>query len=106
MCDQTDSKPKKSIKAMIQYGHPVRKDSSETVFTASLFPHVILCPNLLVLQASKKKLAYTHRELFTRIMTFKYEKMLLLNSPQNKVEKTEKQVRHIMYSRGILTYSH
>ena len=43
-------------------------------------------------------------------MTLEYEKLLLLKSPQNKVaspeycdhRKKEKEVRHIIYARGIL----
>ena len=56
------------------------------VFTASQFPHVILCPNLITLQTSKGKVRHNYKELIRIIMTFEYENLLLLKSPQNNVE--------------------
>ena len=45
----------------------------------------ILCPNLMKVQNSKGKTPHTYQELITRIMTFEYEELLLLNFPQSKV---------------------
>ena len=39
----------------------------------------------MTVQTSKGKVPYTYKELIRRIMTFKYEKLLLLKSIQNKV---------------------
>ena len=39
----------------------------------------------MTVQTSKGKVPYTYKELVRRIMTFKYEKLLLLKSIQNKV---------------------
>ena len=70
---------------------------------------MILCPNLMTVQTSKGKVPHTYKELLRRIMTFEYEELLLLKSPQNKVvsniaitAKKEKLVRHIIYAKGIL----
>ena len=49
------------------------------VFTASRFPHVILCPDLMTVQISKGKAPHIYKELIRKIVTF------LLKSPQNKV---------------------
>ena len=84
MCDETDSKSKKSINSVLQYGHVVRKDGF-VIFTASRFPHVYLCPNLITVQTSKGKVSHTYKELVRRIMTFEYKKLLLVKSPQIKV---------------------
>ena len=46
LCDKTDSKWKKSINSIKKFGHVARKDCF-VVFTASQFPYVILCPNLM-----------------------------------------------------------
>ena len=70
-------------KLILQYGHVVRKDCF-LVFTASQFPHVILCPNLITVETTKGKVPHIYKELI-RIITFEYEKLLLLKSPQNKV---------------------
>ena len=71
-------------KLILQYGHIVRKDFF-LVFTASRFPHVILCPNLITVETNKGKVPHIHKELIRRIITLEYEKLLLLKSPQNKV---------------------
>ena len=44
-----------------------------------------MCPNLMTVQTSKGKVPYIYMELIRRIMTFEYEKLLLLESMQNKV---------------------
>ena len=55
------------------------------IFTASRYPYVILCTNLMTVQISKGKVPRNFKELIRTIMTFEYEKLLLLMSPQNKV---------------------
>ena len=47
--------------------------------SASRFPHVILCPDLMTVQISKRKAPHIYKELIRRIVTF------LLKLPQNKV---------------------
>ena len=74
-------------KLILQYGHVFRKDCF-VVFTASRFPYVILCPNLMTVQTSKSKVPHIYKKLIRRIITFKYEKLLLLKSSPNKVAST------------------
>ena len=88
--------------------HAVQKDCI-VIFTASQFPYVILCLNLMKMQTSKGKVLHICKGLIRKIMTFEYEQLLLLKLSQNKVAsnimitgKKEKQVRRIMYVRGIL----
>ena len=47
--------------------------------------HMIKCLNLIAVQTSKGKVQHIYKELIKRIITFEYENMLLLKSPQNKV---------------------
>ena len=57
MCDETESKKKKNrIKdnIVVWSWFVVRKDCV-VVFTASQFPYVILCPNLMTVQNRKKE---------------------------------------------------
>ena len=54
-------------------------------FTALRFPYVILCPNLMTVQTSKGNVPRIYKELIIRILTFEYEKLLLLKSTQNEV---------------------
>ena len=68
---------------------------------------------LMSVQTSKRKVLHTCKELIRKIMTFEYEELLLLKSPQNKVTsnivitgKKEKQVRHIIHTSGILRLSY
>ena len=63
----------------MQYDHVVRKYCF-VIFTALQFLYVIY-----PLQTSKGKVANIYKELIRRIMTFKYEKLLLLRTLQNKV---------------------
>ena len=72
LCEETDSK-KKSV---LEYGRGVSKDCF-VVFTASQFPYVILCPNLIIVQTGQ----VPHRRI-RRIIAFEYEMLLLLKSPQ------------------------
>ena len=44
-----------------------------------------MCPNLMVVQTSKGKVQHIYKELLKRIITFEYENMMLLKSPQNKM---------------------
>ena len=67
----------------MQYGHVVRKHAF-VIFTASRFPYVYLCLNLMTVQTSKGKVSHSSKELVRRIMAFEYKKLLLLKSPQNK----------------------
>ena len=76
-------KIKKIINSILQYGHVFRKDYL-VVFTASQFPYVILCTNLMTVQITRGKARHTCKELIRRIMTFDYEKLLLLKSPHVK----------------------
>ena len=39
----------------------------------------------MTVQTSKGKVRHIYKELIRRIITFEYEKLLLLKSPQNKV---------------------
>ena len=68
---------------------------------------VILHPKLMKVQTSKGKVPHPYTEFTRRIMTFEYEKLLVLKSTQNKLasniaitSKREKQVRHIIYDMG------
>ena len=54
---QTKNK-KNSINSMLQYDHVVRKDCF-LVFTASWFPYVILCANLMTVQTNRGKAPHT-----------------------------------------------
>ena len=74
---------KKSINSVLQYGHVVRKHAF-VIFTASRFPYVYLCLNLMTVQTSKGKVSHSSKELVRRIMAFEYKNLLLLKSPQNK----------------------
>ena len=64
----------------------------------------------MTVQTSKGKVQHIYKELIRIIITFEYEKLLLLKSPQNKVasniaitkQNKTKQVRHIIYVRIIL----
>ena len=102
---------KKQKNSVLQYGHAVRKDCFVT-FTTSGFSYVILCPSLMMVQTSKGKAPHTCKELIRRIMKTKYEKLLLLKSPQSKVPayivisgRKAKQVRDIIHARNIWTSS-
>ena len=63
----------------------------------------------MTVQTTKGKAPNTCKELIRRILTFEYEKLLLLKSPENKVTssiaitgKKEKQAKHIIHARDIL----
>ena len=65
----------------------------------------------MTVQTSKGKVQHIYKKLIRIIITFEYEKLLLLlKSPQNKVasniaitkQNKTKQVRHIIYVRIIL----
>ena len=59
--------------------------SGFVLFTALRLPFVILYPNLMTVQTIKGKVPYVYKGLIRKIMTFEYEKLLLLKSTQNKV---------------------
>ena len=54
----------------------LRKISFSKRFTASQFPYVILCLNLMTVQTSKGKVTHTYKVLIRRITPFEYEKLL------------------------------
>ena len=61
---------------MMQYNHCyVIQKNCFVVFTASRFPDVILCKNLMTMQTSKGKVPHTYKKLISRITTFEYEKL-------------------------------
>ena len=62
----------------------------------------------MMVQTSKGKAPHTCEELIRRIMKIKYEKLLLLKSPQSKVPsnivisgRTAKKVRDIIHATNI-----
>ena len=62
---------KESINSILQYGH-IDKKYCFVVLTASQFPYVILCLNLMTFQTSKEKVLHTHKGFIRRIITLKY----------------------------------
>ena len=84
----------------MQYDYVVRKYCF-VVFTTLRFPYVILCLNLmtvctvqyiykeLIRRSSsvnkENKVPHIYKELIRRIITFEYEKLLLLKSTQDKL---------------------
>ena len=73
-------------------------------YTASWFPYVILCPNLMTVQFSKGKVPHTRKELLRIIIKFEYEKLLLLKSPQNKVASKIKMTEKKKRNKSDITY--
>ena len=52
--------------------------SKRFVFTPSQFPYVTLCPNVMIMKASKGKVLHNCKEIARGIMSLEYEKPLLL----------------------------
>ena len=46
----------------------------------------------MTMQTNKRKLPHIYKELIRRILTFEFEKLLLLKSPQNKGASLEKMI--------------
>ena len=84
MCDEIESNLKKSINSILRYGCVFRKDCF-VIFTAWRNPYLILSPNLMPVQTSKGNAPITCKESIRGIMASKFQKQLLLKSPQNKV---------------------
>ena len=71
-----------SINSILYHGHVVRK-SCHVVSTASFFPYVMLCLNVMTVKREGTMYLLNHKEL-QQLKNFLHVNLLLLKSSQNK----------------------